>query len=68
MNRNVIFDHIKRTFVVSGALTLLLLAGCQLPAGADSSTASTQRVLKILQWEHFVPRYDEWFDSYAQQW
>ncbi len=25
--------------------------------------------LKILQWAHFVPRYDdEWFDSFAKQW
>ena len=25
--------------------------------------------LKILQWAHFVPRYDkEWFDNFAQQW
>jgi multiple sugar transport system substrate-binding protein len=24
--------------------------------------------LSILQWSHFVPRYDEWFDQYAQEW
>ncbi|MGH9107595.1 MAG: ABC transporter substrate-binding protein [Acidimicrobiales bacterium] len=24
--------------------------------------------LKILQWSHFVPRYDKWFDSYAKEW
>lgn len=24
--------------------------------------------LHILQWSHFVPRYDEWFDAYAQEW
>ncbi|MDH3774646.1 MAG: twin-arginine translocation signal domain-containing protein, partial [Deltaproteobacteria bacterium] len=25
--------------------------------------------LKILQWAHFVPRYDqEWFDNFAKQW
>lgn len=24
--------------------------------------------LSILQWSHFVPRYDEWFDQYAQDW
>jgi multiple sugar transport system substrate-binding protein len=24
--------------------------------------------LHILQWSHFVPRYDEWFDQYAQAW
>ena len=24
--------------------------------------------LSILQWSHFVPRYDEWFDAYAEDW
>jgi multiple sugar transport system substrate-binding protein len=24
--------------------------------------------LSILQWSHFVPQYDEWFDPWAQQW
>lgn len=24
--------------------------------------------LSILQWSHFVPRYDEWFDAYAAEW
>ncbi|MGH2538717.1 MAG: hypothetical protein ACRDHL_15110, partial [Candidatus Promineifilaceae bacterium] len=24
--------------------------------------------LRILQWSHFVPRYDEWFDPFAQEW
>lgn len=24
--------------------------------------------LHILQWSHFVPRYDEWFDEYAEAW
>src|SRR6185437_138169 len=24
--------------------------------------------LSITQWSHFVPRYDKWFDVYAQQW
>jgi multiple sugar transport system substrate-binding protein len=24
--------------------------------------------LSITQWSHFIPRYDQWFDAYAQQW
>ncbi|GEL19678.1 hypothetical protein PA7_35150 [Pseudonocardia asaccharolytica DSM 44247 = NBRC 16224] len=24
--------------------------------------------LRILQWSHFVPAYDQWFDPYVQQW
>ena len=34
------------------------------PALAQDNSTS----ISILQWSHFVPRYDEWFDSYAQQW
>lgn len=31
----------------------------QFPAGTT---------LNITQWSHFVPRYDKWFDGYAQDW
>lgn len=24
--------------------------------------------LKLLQWSHFVPQYDKWFDPFAEQW
>lgn len=24
--------------------------------------------LHILQWEHFIPQYDEWFDKFAKEW
>ena len=24
--------------------------------------------LRLLQWHHFVPRYDEWFDAWAEAW
>jgi len=27
-----------------------------------------RRTLRILQWSHFVPRYDKWFDRFAQSW
>src|SRR5436190_20262211 len=27
-----------------------------------------QKTLKILQWSHFVPSYDVWFDKYAKDW
>src|SRR5690606_32004511 len=26
------------------------------------------KTLKILQWSHFVPDYDKWFDRFAQNW
>ena len=27
-----------------------------------------QKTLKIMQWSHFVPAYDTWFDKYAKDW
>src|ERR1700732_5535774 len=31
--------------------------------------AAQQKTLKILQWSHFVPAYDTWFDgTFAKQW
>lgn len=27
-----------------------------------------RRTLRVLQWSHFVPSYDKWFDQYARAW
>ena len=27
-----------------------------------------EKTLKIVQWSHFVPSYDVWFDKYAKDW
>ncbi len=27
-----------------------------------------RRTLRLLQWSHFVPRYDKWFDPYCKKW
>jgi len=32
----------------------------------DEQTDGTD--ISILKWSHFVPRYDEWFDGYVQDW
>ena len=33
------------------------------------STALAQtKTLKIIQWSHFVPQYDKWFDGFATEW
>lgn len=39
------------------------------PFGIISKTRAQQsRTLSILQWSHFVPQYDEWFDPFVQEW
>ncbi|MBW3643799.1 MAG: hypothetical protein KY447_12890, partial [Actinobacteria bacterium] len=41
------------------------------PAPPSSIVAPSQQLsgdLRILQWSHFVPRHDEWFDAFASAW
>ena len=40
--------------------TALLLAG--------SAPLALAQELSLLQWSHFVPRYDQWFDAWAEDW
>ncbi|MGH7904197.1 MAG: ABC transporter substrate-binding protein [Candidatus Dormibacteraceae bacterium] len=63
----------RRAFVRSGGLLALgagavptLLAACG--SGTTPTKSSGPKSLKILQWSHFVPKYDTWFDPYAQSW
>src|SRR5690606_10596341 len=52
--------------------TFMKLVGVSAVAAAAGPTllrAQNQSgTLRILQWSHFVPSYDTWFDRYAQQW
>jgi len=38
----------------------------EVPNAAESYPDGTE--LRILQWSHFVPQYDVWFDPFAQAW
>jgi len=62
----------RRDFVKKGSLLALsasslpaVLAACSTGGGA---TKSGPKTLKILQWSHFVPAYDKWFDPWAKEW
>ena len=35
---------------------------------AGSAPLALAQELSLLQWSHFVPRYDKWFDAYAEDW
>jgi multiple sugar transport system substrate-binding protein len=60
----------RRDFVTKGSL--LTLSATSLPtillACSGSGTAGGKKTLKILQWSHFVPAYDKWFDPWAKAW
>lgn len=53
--------RLSRRAVLSGAGAL------GLAAFAPARAASRKR-LRILQWNHFVPAYDRWFDGFAKSW
>ncbi len=38
------------------------------PGALRFAAAQERRTLKLLQWSHFVPSYDKWFDQYCQKW
>lgn len=53
------------------AAGLPLSAALRIEAMAQESTPTANIAgtsLKILQWSHFVPAYDTWFDAFAQAW
>ena len=51
--------------VGAGALATGIGANIMIPQRARAA----QKTLKILQWVHFVPAYDEWFnETYVKEW
>src|ERR671923_2900881 len=62
--------HTRRHFIVRG--TTLVAAGAAAAATGPTifvRDARAARTLKILQWSHFVPAYDKWFDNeYTKEW
>src|SRR3989449_1640442 len=55
----------RREFVTTTTGVALAAA---LGGGPTIRINRPQKTLKILQWSHFVPSYDAWFDKYAKDW
>jgi multiple sugar transport system substrate-binding protein len=61
--------HTRRQFIVRGGK--LVAAGAVATASGPTifvRDAKAAGQLKILQWSHFVPAYDKWFDPFAKDW
>ena len=65
---------ISRRDLLSGAAAVGLgaaAAACA-PPGTSTGTSGGQtggkKVLRILQWSHFVPAYDTWIDKFVKDW
>lgn len=58
----------RRQFIVKGAR--LVAAAAVTVAGPTIVVRDARAAgqLKILQWSHFVPAYDKWFDPWAKEW
>ena len=57
-------DFLRTAGTVAGAGAL---AACTGPASSPGSGGGGKQ-LRILQWSHFIPAYDKWFDGFAQKW
>ena len=59
----------RREFILrSGALVAAGAAATAVGPTVLVRRASAAGTLKILQWSHFVPAYDKWFDPWAKEW
>ncbi len=62
-------DGISRRTFVKAAGAGALAAGLGPGILAPTRARAARKTLKILQWVHFVPAYDEWFNKkYAKEW
>ena len=57
----------RRHLLQTGGCAALLTGAA--PAIISSRARAQQRTLRIMQWKHFVPGYDEWFNgTYVKDW
>src|SRR5918996_5458328 len=58
----------RRTFIKTAG-SVALAAGVGASIIVPGRASAQQKTLKILQWNHFVPRYDKWFnETYVKDW
>lgn len=58
----------RREFLKTVSAGSLAITGLS-PLWGSSRASAQHKMLKILQWSHFVPRYDDWFDKkFTKEW
>jgi len=58
----------RRVFLKRAGLGAVGLALGSSTVGNVFAQKAGRRTLRLLQWSHFVPRYDRWFNPFAKQW
>ncbi len=66
LSRRDVLKHASAAALTLGAAGagLPVLSGCS----PKPVTPTTKEPLRIMQWTHFVPRHDAWFDQFTQDW
>ena len=69
MIRSRLLRVTRRRLLKDAGLTLAAVgAAPALSAPFVSRALADNKSLSILQWSHFVPEYDTWFDKFAKDW
>ena len=69
MSMNGIGRVTRRRFLRDTGLTLAAAGSAPvLSAPFVSRAMADTKTLSIVQWSHFVPEYDKWFDNFAKDW
>ena len=63
-------SHVTRRRFLKGTGLALAAAGAApvISAPFVSRALADTKSLSIVQWSHFVPAYDKWFDNFAKDW
>ena len=69
MSTSMISRVTRRRFLKESGLTLAAAGGAPfISAPFVSQALADTKSLTIVQWSHFVPAYDKWFDQFAKDW
>jgi len=69
MSTDKLLPVTRRRFLKSTGLTLAAAGSAPLLSAPFVSRAlADNKSLSIVQWSHFVPAYDTWFDNFAKTW
>src|SRR5262245_2835540 len=58
----------RRRFLKQTGLTVAAASAPSLTGPFISKALADTKALSIVQWSHFVPEYDKWFDLFAKDW
>jgi multiple sugar transport system substrate-binding protein len=69
MSTRILAGVTRRRFLKQTGLTVLAASSAPVISTPFVSRAlADTKTLSIVQWSHFVPAYDKWFDNFARDW